>query len=223
MISCHISDNNFPELDLPADVKSTPISDTGEIYKILQKYTRQTVEYLFLITLDRESRIIAARIVCIGAENEGTVSLHEITRIAVADRAFGVIIAHNHPSEDLLPSIADQRFVDDLRGRLDALEIEFTDSIIMSGEKFHSMFAPRKIKERRVSLVKDWVVRPLSMLAGIFKACGVLMLALAILIIYTNQMSGLSNNTMLLFILMYPAGWILESVTSGIDAILENH
>ncbi len=66
MISCHISDNNFPELDLPADVKSTPVSDTGEIYKILQKYARQTVEYLFLITLDAESRIIAARIVCIG-------------------------------------------------------------------------------------------------------------------------------------------------------------
>jgi len=141
MISCHISDNNFPELDLPADVKSTPISDTGEIYKILQKYARQTVEYLFLITLDAESRIIAARIVCIGGENEGTVSLHEITRIAVADRAFGVVVAHNHPTGDLLPSVADQRFVGDLRGRLDALEIEFTDSIIINGEKFRSMFA----------------------------------------------------------------------------------
>lgn len=223
MISCHISDNNFPELDLPADVKSTPVSDTGEIYKILQKYARQTVEYLFLITLDAESRIIAARIVCIGGENEGTVSLHEITRIAVADQAFGVVVAHNHPTGDLLPSVADQRFASDLRARLDALEIEFTDSIIMNGEKFQSMFAPRKIKERRVSLVKEWIVRPLSMLAGIFKGCGVLTLALAVLIIYTNQMSGLSNNTMLLFILMYPVGWILESFTSGIDAMLESY
>lgn len=221
MISCHISDNNFPELDLPAGVKSAPISDTGEIYKILQKYARQTVEYLFLITLDAESRIIAARIVCIGGENEGTVSLHEITRIAVADQAFGVIIAHNHPTGDLLPSIADQRFVDDLRERLDALEIEFTDSIIMNGGKFQSMFAPRKIKERRVSLVKDWIVRPLSMLAGIFKGCGVLTLALAVLIIYTRQPVS-SENAMMLMILMYPAGWILETIMSGIDAALES-
>jgi hypothetical protein len=220
MISCHISDNNFPELDLPADVKSTPISDTGEIYKILQKYARQTVEYLFLITLDAESRIIAARIVCIGGENEGTVSLHEITRIAVADRAFGVVVAHNHPTGDLLPSIADQKFVYDLRERLDALEIEFTDSIIMNGEKFQSMFAPRKIKERRVSLVKDWIVRLLSMLAGIFKGCGVLMLALAVLIIYTRQPIS-SENVMMLMILMYPAGWILESIMSGVNAMLE--
>ena len=216
MISYHISDNNFPELDLPSDVKSTPVSDTGEIYKILQKYARQTVEYLFLITLDAESRIIVARIVCIGGENEGTVSLHEITRIAVADRAFGIIIAHNHPSDDLIPSIADERFVSDLRERLDALEMEFTDSIIMNGEKFQSMFAPRKIKERRISLVKDWVARPLSMLAGIFKGCGVLTLALAVLIIYTRQPVS-SENTMMLMILMYPAGWILESIMSGID------
>ncbi len=220
MISCHISDNNFPELDLPADIKSVPISDTGEIYKILQKYARQTVEYLFLITLDAESGIIAARIVCIGGENEGTVSLHEITRIAVADRAFGVVVVHNHPTGDLLPSIADQKFVCDLRERLDALGIEFTDSIIMNGEKFQSMFAPRKIKERRVSLVKDWIVRPLSMLAGIFKGCGVVTLVLAVLIIYTRQPVS-SENAMIVMILMYPVGWILESVTSGIDVMLE--
>ena len=222
MISCHISDNNFPELDLPADIKSVPISDTGEIYKILQKYARQTVEYLFLITLDAESGIIAARIVCIGGENEGTVSLHEITRIAVADRAFGVVVVHNHPTGDLLPSIADQKFVCDLRERLDALGIEFTDSIIMNGEKFQSMFAPRKIKERRISLVKDWIVRPLSMLAGIFKGCGVLTLALAVLIIYTRQPVS-SENAMIVMILMYPVGWILESVTSGIDVMLESY
>jgi len=221
MISCHISDNNFPELNLSTDLKSIPVSDTGEIYKILQKYARQTVEYLFLITLDSESRIIAARIVCIGGENEGTVSLHEITRIAVADRAFGVVVAHNHPSDDLMPSIADEKFVGDLRERLDALEIEFTDSIIMNGEKFQSMFSPRKIKERRVSLVKDWVMRPLSLLAGIFKGCGVLTLALAVLIIYTRQLIS-SENMVILMILMYPAGWILECVVSGLDIMLEN-
>ena len=85
------------------------------------------------------------------------------------------------------------------------------------------MFAPRKIKERRVSLVKDWIVRPLSMLAGILNGYGILTLALAILIIYTNQMSGLSDNTGLLFILMYPAGWILEFIVSGISTVLETH
>jgi len=67
--------------------------------------------------------------------------------------------------------------------------------------------------------VKDWVVRPLFMLAGIFKGCGVLMLALAVLIIYTRQPVS-SENVMIIMIFMYPAGWILETIISGVDAAL---
>ena len=58
---------------------------------------------------------------------------------ALREKATGVILAHNHPAGQAIPSLEDREATLQIRSALEAMEIRLLDHIIVAGEDYISM------------------------------------------------------------------------------------
>ncbi len=114
------------------------ITDAADVYRELAKYTDRSQEYFLSITLDGASHIIQTRTVFIGTLNQSLVHPREVFADAIADRAAGIIIAHNHPSGTLEPSRADMQITQRLKEVAKLVGIELLDHVILAKDGYYS-------------------------------------------------------------------------------------
>ena len=114
------------------------ISSAADVYEELKPFGRKQQEHFLSITLDGASHIINIRTVFIGTLNQSLVHPREVFADAIADRAAGIIIAHNHPSGTLSPSRADMQITDRLKEVAKLVGIELLDHVILAKEGYYS-------------------------------------------------------------------------------------
>ena len=114
------------------------ITDAADVYQELAKYADRSQEYFLTITLDGASHIIQTRTVFIGTLNQSLVHPREVFADAIADRAAGIIVAHNHPSGTLEPSRADMQITQRLKEVAKLVGIELLDHVILTKEGYYS-------------------------------------------------------------------------------------
>ncbi len=114
------------------------ILNADDIYNKLKEYTTKTQEYFLTITLDGASHIINKRVIFIGTLNQSLVHPREVFADAIADRAAGIIIAHNHPSQTPTPSQADINITNRLKEVGTLVGIELLDHIILTKNSYFS-------------------------------------------------------------------------------------
>ncbi len=114
------------------------ITDAKDVYDELQSFSGKSQEYFLTITLDGASHIIQTRTVFIGTLNQSLVHPREVFADAIADRAAGIIIAHNHPSGTLEPSRADIQITQRLKEVAKLVGIELLDHVILTKEGYYS-------------------------------------------------------------------------------------
>lgn len=93
-----------------------------------------TVEWFFVIMLNRKNRAIGRVAVTKGTATASLVHPREVFRPAVLCNASSVIAVHNHPSGDPTPSQADIRATRQLKEASRTIQIDLLDHIIV-GEK----------------------------------------------------------------------------------------
>jgi DNA repair protein RadC len=108
------------------------------VYGELKAFSAKQQEHFLSITLDGASHIINVRTVFIGTPNQSLVHPREVFADAIADRAAGIIIAHNHPSGTLSPSRADMQITDRLKEVAKLVGIELLDHVILAKEGYYS-------------------------------------------------------------------------------------
>ena len=114
------------------------ITDAKDVYDELRQYADRQQEYFLSITLDGASHIINTRTVFIGTLNQSLVHPREVFADAIADRAAGIIIAHNHPSSTLEPSAADRSITNRLAEVSRLVGIELLDHVILTSGGYFS-------------------------------------------------------------------------------------
>ena len=114
------------------------ITDAKDVYDELKSFTTKSQEYFLVITLDGASHIINTRTVFIGTLNQSLVHPREVFADAIADRAAGIIIAHNHPSGTLEASRADISITQRLKEVSKLVGIELLDHVILSRHGYYS-------------------------------------------------------------------------------------
>jgi len=114
------------------------ITDAKDVYDELHKYASRQQEHFLTITLDGASHIINTRTVFIGTLNQSLVHPREVFADAIADRAAGIIIAHNHPSGTLEASRADVAITQRLMEVSKLVGIELLDHVILSKQGYFS-------------------------------------------------------------------------------------
>lgn len=122
------------------EVSERPIIDSAEkAVELLGDIRSKKQEYFVCLTLDGANRLIAKRVISIGTLTASLVHPREVFAEAITDRAASIIVAHNHPSGNLEPSIADKEVTERLRRAGEILGIEVLDHLILGGEGFRSV------------------------------------------------------------------------------------
>jgi DNA repair protein RadC len=114
------------------------ITSAQEVYEELKEFSTKKQEHFLSITLDGASHIINTRTVFIGTLNQSMVHPREVFADAIADRAAGIIIAHNHPSGTLEASRADIQITQRLKEVSKLVGIELLDHVILAKNGFYS-------------------------------------------------------------------------------------
>ncbi len=114
------------------------ITSAKEVYEELKEFSTKKQEHFLSITLDGASHIINTRTVFIGTLNQSMVHPREVFADAIADRAAGIIIAHNHPSGTLEASRADIQITQRLKEVSKLVGIELLDHVILAKDGFYS-------------------------------------------------------------------------------------
>ncbi len=95
-------------------------------------------EECWVLLLARSNGIIAKKRITTGSCTACIFDVAGIVRQAVLTQAAGVIIAHNHPSGNVLPSQADIKETEKLKKALKYLSISLVDHIIISDDRYYS-------------------------------------------------------------------------------------
>jgi len=114
------------------------ISSAKDVFNELIEYTTKNQEHFILLTLDGAGHLINKRVVFKGTLNQSLVHPREVFADAIADRSAAIIIAHNHPSGSLEPSVEDIEITKRLSKVADIIGIDLTDHIILSKNGYFS-------------------------------------------------------------------------------------
>lgn len=100
---------------------------------------KEKVEVLMVVLLDARKRFIHREIAAKGILNQILIHPREIFHLAIKHRAHSIVIAHNHPSGDVVPSQQDLHMTQILRKSGEILGIKLADHLIVAGEEYISL------------------------------------------------------------------------------------
>jgi DNA repair protein RadC len=96
-------------------------------------------EHLKVICLNTKNYVILNTTIYVGNVNTSMVRAAEVFRPAIATNAPAIIIAHNHPSNDVQPSPEDVLLTRELCEAGRRLDIELIDHLVVGQDKVLSM------------------------------------------------------------------------------------
>ncbi len=96
------------------------------------------VEQFGLVLLDTKHRVIRTAIVAVGTQNATVVEPRDVFREAVQGSAAAVVVFHNHPSGDPLPSPDDVALTRRLWAAGELLGVDLMDHVILGDARYYS-------------------------------------------------------------------------------------
>ena len=115
------------------------ISGSRDCYDILRPHLQDIHhEEFWIILLNRANRVIRKHQISQGGVAGTVADPRIIFKLAVSDLASGVILAHNHPSGNLMASQADIDLTRKIKAAGKLLEIQVLDHLILAGQKYFS-------------------------------------------------------------------------------------
>lgn len=125
------------------------IKRSSDINTIIGEYLRKDTdkidrmkEHFFSIGLKTNNEIKYIEVVSIGKMNGSLVGITETFRRAIIEGGIaGIILAHNHPSENRQPSIVDRNLTKKLVEAGKILDIQVLDHIIVTLHRGYFSFA----------------------------------------------------------------------------------
>ncbi len=120
-------------------VQQKKITSSRDVYELLvPDLTDQYYESFFVLLLDRANQVIQKVNISRGGTAGTVVDSKKIFKLALDYNASSVILAHNHPSNNLKPSDNDIRLTRKLRDAGKALDIQVLDHIIAGNDNYFS-------------------------------------------------------------------------------------
>jgi len=96
-------------------------------------------EQLRVLNLNTKNRIISASLIYQGSVHTTVIRMAEVFRPAIIDNASGLIVCHNHPSGDPLPSPEDVALTREMVYLGKVLGIDILDHVVIGRGKFVSL------------------------------------------------------------------------------------
>ncbi|ODS24137.1 hypothetical protein AB835_05240 [Candidatus Endobugula sertula] len=98
---------------------------------LLSRLRHQTREVFAVLLLDNQHQLIAYKELFFGTVNVASVYPREVVKLALDKNATALILAHNHPSGSVEPSLADRHITDQLKKSLTLVDIRVLDHFVI--------------------------------------------------------------------------------------------
>jgi DNA repair protein RadC len=105
---------------------------------LLPQFGNRPVEQFGVLLLDTKHRVLRASVLSVGTLDASIVHPREVFREATSAGAAGLVVFHNHPSGDPLPSEDDCRLTERLVAAGVLMGIAVLDHVILADEKYYS-------------------------------------------------------------------------------------
>jgi len=111
-----------------------------EVFKNIQKININYEQENFLILcLNTKNKLLYSEVIFKGGLTACLICPKTLFRTALKYNSDKIIVAHNHPSEDLTPSCEDKDIFKKLREAGDIIDLKVLDSIIFNKKEFYSL------------------------------------------------------------------------------------
>ncbi|MDO8744197.1 MAG: DNA repair protein RadC [Candidatus Brocadiaceae bacterium] len=121
------------------------ISFPTDVLPLISNYGDRKQEHFLCTSINGANEVIATRVVTVGLVNKSQVHPREVFADPITDRAAAVIIAHNHPSGDLLPSKKDIEVTKQLKSAGETLGIKLLYHIIFNHKGYYSFLEHKEL------------------------------------------------------------------------------
>ncbi len=120
-------------------IKGKKIKFPTDVVDYLRKnYGNLKDEIFGAIYLNQANRVLKSEILHIGGRKSSYVDVGKIMKRALELSATRLIVFHNHPSGNPIPSVDDRKITEKISEAGELLDIELLDHIIVGGDKFFS-------------------------------------------------------------------------------------
>ncbi len=99
-------------------------------------FNGKVTENLYMLSLDSAMRLIRFDKISEGSSTSASVSVHNITKRALLNEAYAVVLCHNHPGGRCEPSRADIILTREVAQALQSIDIRLIDHIIVACGKY---------------------------------------------------------------------------------------
>lgn len=121
-----------------------PVTTPRDLIPFVRNYAVSPKEHFIVVTLNGSHEIIQIHIVSVGTLNRSLVHPREVFTEAIQEKAAAIILCHNHPSENCMPSKDDIETTKMLLKASRVIGIPILDHIIIDCEGYFS-FMENKI------------------------------------------------------------------------------
>ena len=125
--------------------KITKITSSKSVFELLQPLIGELPhEEFWIVYVNNSNKVIHFSQLSKGGITGTLVDVRLVLRQALEYGAVGLILAHNHPSGTLKPSLSDKQITNKLKLASDALDIKVLDHLIIANNDYFS-FADSKL------------------------------------------------------------------------------
>ena len=131
---------NLAEHILWQQIKHREVFTSSEKVKryLTSKLSLQDIELFVVLFLDNKHRLIHSETLFNGTYNQCAVYPREVIKRALSLNAGALILAHNHPSTDVQPSVKDKEITEQIKMTAQLFDIRVLDHIIVGGAEAFS-------------------------------------------------------------------------------------
>jgi len=117
------------------------LNNSKEIYNYIKdKLIYKKQEYFYCIYLDNNNKLIDNKLLFIGTLNKSNVHPREIFKYAYINNSNKIVLIHNHPSNNVLPSKEDILFTKNIIEIAKIQDIHVIDHLIIGNNNYYSFY-----------------------------------------------------------------------------------
>jgi DNA repair protein RadC len=118
------------------------ISSSADAFEVLKAfYPKETVyvqESFVVLYLNRANRVLGEYRMSMGGISGTLVDIRLLLSVALKSLSSGLILSHNHPSGNLVPSKADEELTNRIKQACNLMELKLLDHLIITDEQYFS-------------------------------------------------------------------------------------
>lgn len=127
-------------------IEKTKISSSKDVFDYFQGiFGDSNYEAFYILLLNRANKVNKAVIISEGGLSGTVVDPKKIFKIALENNASSIILCHNHPSGNILPSDQDIKITKKLKNAGEMLDLPILDHIILGEDNYYSFADESKL------------------------------------------------------------------------------